>query len=443
MSTSMRKNLVVPLVLAVLVVTFAGIAIIKTKTSKSDANQPTEESARTNAPPLPDALQELSDQCDENNILACYQLATQLVIDELVPVDVDRARPLFEKACRADHIPACTDLGYSYENGQNGAEPDYDMADKWYKIACDAGDDHACASMIREGSDEERETLENAFNRLTEACDADNFLACIELGAFYTLGQGVPEDRSFAYNLYTKACEGGAMLGCYYLGSVYAEGSGVTQDIKQAHHYYEMACTGGEISACNNLASLLDQRARKNPADPSSAKDIARARKLYEQSCDAENTAGCHNLAVMLQEGRGAPIDLERAHELFSSACEQGEGAACHSLAILFANDETSTEDDSPRTFKLYQQGCEFDFAPACHNLGMMYATGQTESGEPDFESARTALANACEAKHYPACYFLALLFQNGQGGEVDEQFAAELMKTACDGGESNACDAL
>ncbi len=76
------------------------------------------------------------------------------------------------------------------------------------------------------------------------------------LGLKYSLGEGVPQDRSDAAKWYRRAAESGHAGAQTSLGTMYKDGSGVPQDYDEALKWLSRAAEQGNPFAQNNLATM-------------------------------------------------------------------------------------------------------------------------------------------------------------------------------------------
>ncbi|MBR2251826.1 MAG: sel1 repeat family protein, partial [Neisseriaceae bacterium] len=97
-----------------------------------------------------------------------------------------QAAQFFKQACEQNHIFACNDLGYLYQQGQ-GVPLDY----------------------------------AKAFSLYEKSCQAKDASACNNLGTLYKDGQGVKQDFQQANRFFEQGCQGKDMPACYNLGNSY------------------------------------------------------------------------------------------------------------------------------------------------------------------------------------------------------------------------------
>lgn len=139
----------------------------------------------------------------------------------------NKAIPLFDQACKAGDMQACSELGHLYEWAPHFTE-----------------------------ADSVTQNYPRALKLLTTACDAGNADGCTYLGSMYDVGNGVPEDLTRAAALYTKGCDGNNATACNNLGVALMYGAGVKEDKEKARQVLNKGCSLGDQTACVWLTKL-------------------------------------------------------------------------------------------------------------------------------------------------------------------------------------------
>ncbi len=89
-------------------------------------------------------VQESSEQqCEQGNGEMCFQLASQYVLGNKLPQNIEKGAGLLEKGCRSEHLDSCTALGTLLWLG-NGMTQDKQLALSLWKFACKRGNSKAC-----------------------------------------------------------------------------------------------------------------------------------------------------------------------------------------------------------------------------------------------------------------------------------------------------------
>jgi serine/threonine-protein kinase len=138
-----------------------------------------------------------------------------------------KAVPLFEQACKAGVMQACSELGHLYD---------------WAPHFTDA--------------DSVTQDFPRAVKLYTQACDAGNADGCLGLGFSYDQGRGVLQNSTRAAELYSKACDGNNAAACNNLGVQLMNGMGVPKNKEKAHDVLLRGCSLGSDTACEWLKQL-------------------------------------------------------------------------------------------------------------------------------------------------------------------------------------------
>lgn len=185
-----------------------------------------------------------------------------------------------------------------------------------------------------------------------KACEANDWLACRELGTLYSNRGGrknSEDDRQRGTAFYRRACEeGGDAFSCFALGIHYKSGAGVPRDLERAASFLEKGCDLGNAGACAALGDLY----RKGNGVP---QDLDRANALYRRVIDLrkrpEGTDGQQR-----HNDRGANVDEgDVATRVYGDDVFVGAGpAAAPSLPIESAREEPAAAEPareaSPRS---------------------------------------------------------------------------------------------
>lgn len=182
--------------------------------------------------------------------------------------------------------------------------------------------------------------------RLTAACDRQDWEACRNLGVLHSEGAAVARDEAKAIALFTRACDGGNGAACNNLGLVEPARAGerfgracelgsllgcrnhglflAPTDRAAAVAAFTRACDGGLPFACTNLALVRSEE-----------RDDDAAAKLLQRACDGGDPIGCRYLGVAYLEGRGLPRGTAPAKVWLEMACARGDRPACDLIKTL------------------------------------------------------------------------------------------------------------
>jgi uncharacterized protein len=123
---------------------------------------------------------------------------------------------LLTKACDKKSPMGCEFLGRAYEEGR-GVPPDHDKGMALFKQACDLGGGGGCRAFALSFKSDDPARIPY----LQKACDKDDKLGCMGLGAAYLHGnQGIGKDQPKAKQYLQKACDLGATSACDKAGEL-------------------------------------------------------------------------------------------------------------------------------------------------------------------------------------------------------------------------------
>ncbi len=94
------------------------------------------------------------------------------------------------------------------------------------------------------------------------ACSHGDPGACLTLAVAY----GRAKDPARAASFFKKACDGGNAVACFNLGASYSNGEGVTRDQSRALSLFQKACDAGYTVACDAAALTKQREAAPAPA---------------------------------------------------------------------------------------------------------------------------------------------------------------------------------
>ncbi|MDO5687343.1 MAG: tetratricopeptide repeat protein [Neisseria sp.] len=147
----------------------------------------------------------LHTQCEQGNMRACTELGFYLYKEE--PYDYEQAYALFSKACAAQEMTACHNLGSMYYQGE-GVSQDLKKAHKLFTLACRHDDADSCHNLGFLAINEDQPRQAEKFWQ--KACRANKSDSCYNLAHLYT--QENRPDKAQPY--YQKACDLGDADGC-------------------------------------------------------------------------------------------------------------------------------------------------------------------------------------------------------------------------------------
>jgi TPR repeat protein len=122
----------------------------------------------------------------------------------------------------------------------------------------------------------------NHLTRLHEDAEQGSPVAQYLLGAFYQLGEAIPQDYTEAENWYGRAADQGLAIAQFAIGALYARGEGVPENVVRAYMWLSLsAAHAADIPGAQKLArkaqELRDEVVQKmTPEQVLEAEQLAR-----------------------------------------------------------------------------------------------------------------------------------------------------------------------
>jgi len=357
-------------------------------------------------------LAAIEQACAAADPQACTQLGMLLLVGDQVPPDARRGRALLEDACAAGFAVACVDLG-------------------WERARRKGLLDRKARQLVVDG------------------CDALTPTECNNVGMWYMLGWGVPQDGSMALSIFEHLCTGStdvAGVACANLAGAHVEGFGDQDDAVRAVEVLDRGCTDREAGACHGLALMyraglgvradhrtalafdeaacaLEQAAACEAAGRAVGAGVGvnvapgRAWRLLRTACELD-VARCSELAADYLDGEVLPREPQRAVDLLGVACDGRLLAACWELADLRLDGPTPLVDPAAARVAI-EAACEQD-------LGGCHARGVELQDRRAWDRAEEVLGVACRLDHLDACLLLAGQLCPGSQAKLTLQSAGE-----------------
>ncbi len=316
--------------------------------------------------------------------------------------------------CEAGSGPHCLVMGIIYERGLVGMVRSPSSAARFYRLACDEGDQLGChnlAVLLEQGRGVPRD-LSAALELYDAACRGGEPLACSNLGLAVASGRGDGSpDPAQAIDLYTRACDDGAMIGCNNLAFALERGEGTLKNLRRASELYERACMRGHVRSCTRLSWLAAQRCGERRQETceervSAEPDVV---DLLGRRCAASSDpVVCTGYGAYVEIGRFVEEDLEAARGHFQRACDADLGWGCASLASSLRRDAATQPDLAPRALELHERACSLGFLRSCRDAGSTLLNGD---GVPrDAPRGLERVRGACASGARDACLDLRVM---------------------------------
>ena len=108
-------------------------------------------SINLSASSVEDGSTQYQKSCDGGVMAGCENLGLIYLLGDGVEQDTQKAKELFEKACKKRYARGCYRLGTMYKRGEYGIEKDIKRSRLFYSLACKIGYAKACVqyNLIR------------------------------------------------------------------------------------------------------------------------------------------------------------------------------------------------------------------------------------------------------------------------------------------------------
>lgn len=227
----------------------------------------------------PSRAAELYDRaCKAKNTLSCGNLGALYDDGRGVPKDDARALVLYRQSCDGGFDWFCRGLGLFYWAGRAGLTKDVARAASLAERACRAENLYACGDLGWDYQQGEGVPLDypKAYALHKRACDGGVVFRCNDQAYLLWNGWGVARDVDAALRLWKKSCDGGVQAACDFLKSNAPPASSAQQPSMQTK-VLQFACV-------NTQCDVLEEGSHKScalVADVPVGIDLQGARAQY------------------------------------------------------------------------------------------------------------------------------------------------------------------
>lgn len=287
------------------------------------------------------------------------------------------------------------------EDGQNLAQHFVQLAFDWcfanqanqdVELWCDLGAMYSSGMGVKEDKGQ-------AVYWLHKAAEQGYALAQFGLGMLYSGRRGVPQDDKLAVYWIEKAAEQGYEMGQWELGCMYSEGRGVAKDNELAGYWYRKAAEQGDAQrqwklgdrymTGHGVAKGYEQAKfwRRKAAEQGDANyqyglgrmlfwtgDNEQAMYWFRKAAEQGNVDGQWFLGRMFGEGRGVPQDKKQGEYWYRKAAEQGDVDYQRQLGRIYA-EGFSVEQNDEQAVYWYRQATEQG-----NHTGQLHGTVHSEN---------------------------------------------------------------
>ena len=194
---------------------------------------------------------------DDEQVQAYYQAKDRLYDDYATREEKAEAVSTLEDLVDVGSSDAAYLLGKAWRDGLC-APPWDEEAEKWFRLAAEAGNDCAQYALGKLLLEQQRD--EEAIDWLERSADKGNSSALYLLGKLELTGEVVQKNAEWAVADLTAAAEQRNKYAQYALGKFYLQGEDVEQDIEQAEYWLSQAAYQGNEYAQFFLDHMDEQR---------------------------------------------------------------------------------------------------------------------------------------------------------------------------------------
>lgn len=188
--------------------------------------------------------------CNLNDGQACANVGIQYELGESVPVNYEKAKQYYEKACTLNYGRGCFSLAFLSEQGV--LKKNLKNTDSYYEKGCNLGYGLSC--FKRGVRHKDNAILAKSYYE--KGCKFNDNYSCYSLAEIYLNGNGVERNNKLAAEFYKKSCDLGSIDACHDLAPFYEQGVGIEQNIQEAKKLYKATCTMDAPGVCDDYLRL-------------------------------------------------------------------------------------------------------------------------------------------------------------------------------------------
>ncbi len=395
------------------------------------------------------ALELLTDLCDTHHQPdACEELAVVLLEEG----ERERAVSLLEAACEHQRPAACVQLG-SLLLREEGARSDKGLS--WFLRGCEQGEQEGCQRAISMVADRCEQSAPESLESATDSpalCQPER----LTQAAVSLLSRETPP-LELVTSLLQNACEGFVeradtqeplrtydIHACARLSTFAVQTLAPVPASKiQVDALLSLAC------APDVAPELLIERAPHAEACAllagryQEAEDLVRSGALWQRACllrapsaQARNTPACTSL-VEVGTALMKTSASQKGLDLYEAACPQEFAPGCSMAGKVLLRRRGS----QTRAVEMLRDGCDGGDWEGCDALGQALERGA--GIRKNLLAALDLYERSCKANYTPACASAGWMYIRAQGVSRDASKAANYFETACKDTFLPGCHAL
>lgn len=401
-----------------------------------------------------EAMERLTQACDKDLNVACYELGDLQVAAGTAVHNPVRGRKNLDKACNLSSGPACAQLAGFMESGEKNVA----RAEDLHERACELRVWSSCLAVGRYQLDASPTSAERAFDT---ACKEGLVEACFEQAKLLDGSTpGAEPSPELALGLYEKACSAELHPACAraaHLELRKLNGKPPEREVRERLlGWVRTGCeTERDEASCLALARWVSSGENGVTRDAKRAAGLlgplcARATDSAKATDDAALEAhdygeACYRLGRLHEAGQGVEQNALGAATLYEKGCSAGYQPACLSRATLQWRGTHGVKRDPEAAVASFKRLCDGNDkattgvgADACVHLGYAQASGLGTAR--DLARARKQFEHFCGSGHQLACAHLGHVLVSNRGTEAERKRGEELLRSACDSANGQGC---
>ncbi|MDR0887690.1 MAG: sel1 repeat family protein [Candidatus Methanoplasma sp.] len=315
-------------------------------------------------------------------------------------------KKIFKSAENGDPY-AMLGLAYMYHNGKN-ADPDPELAMKWYIRSADSGCSRAkweLAKIFRDGSIVEADEKLH-LHYLRKASDAGVPEAQMRLATYYLGRDILPYDERIAFELVYSAAEKGLPFAQFMVGYMFGMGIGTSPNLTEKEIWYSKVGYSGDADLFYRIGRSFEY------GKLGLQRDLFEAGRWYKFGADMghEKCLVCWHSVLVALDGGSVDSLQEREFKLSHTETEKEQAVRDAALAVA---DQFLDIGDEENAFINYQKAAELGSPVAMFTLASLYHGGGSFVKRND-RMAIDLLSKASHAGSEDAQFLMGNLYEEG-----------------------------
>jgi TPR repeat protein len=320
-------------------------------------------------------------------------------------------------------------IGVMYEGGI-GTEPDQEIAERYFKLAAEAGNSNAQYKLAQMYlKKEEPEYTDKARRLLTEsAIKGKNAMAQYALGRIAEDKNNEKRDLQEAVKWYDMAVENENYFAAYRAGKILNDHESGLYDREKAVSYLKIGAEHNNEYAQYELGvSYLEKEGY----------DLKEALAWLERSSE-KNVQALYKLGNLYQDMESEIFDMDKAVQYYEKAALQGHETSLYRLGKIYRDKENPDYYNMDRAVECFESAAGKENEYAMYQLGCIYMDKDIEKYH-DVSRALSNFEKAAEKGFDPAKYKAGCIYLDRGEKHFNPEKGLKYMQELADGGNAAA----